>query len=349
MNITSKLKIPKAIRWIFLIFIVIVVEQLISFGISKTLPSASDLARLYIFNIAFYFVCIYLLSDFGKWEKFRMVIFPTLMTILALVFIVTSFSLDGLAEYFRFGKISVVINLPSCLYQSIRGIWILSYAVITVLNRREVNLLKQTNRLERELAKSKQLQSDAEIASLRSQLGMHFFHNAIDVIGREIRPHSDKGYHAYLLLTELTRYATRESANHKTVPIQKEIRQIQNYLKLLELTCPHPFFINYQIDPAIADSNIKIPPMLYISFLENIHIHGYIVDPARPAQCRLYLEGGLLIYESSNAIKAGVSKPEGGLGMENSRKRLDYLFGGKYELKMPDQDNMYSLTLTINL
>lgn len=89
--------------------------------------------------------------------------------------------------------------------------------------------------------------------------------------------------------------------------------------------------------------DIKLPPLLFIPFVENIFKHG--VSYREPSVIDIALEvndGGMVVFRSRNsnhAKKNGDSHH--GIGLENLRRRLDLLYGDSYRLVTDDGKNIF--------
>ena len=90
--------------------------------------------------------------------------------------------------------------------------------------------------------------------------------------------------------------------------------------------------------------------MLFIAFIENAFKHGNPIDGCLSIYIRLSVTPETLTFSIKNTISKNKKNIENhGLGIENSRKRLDVLFSHKYILNTKKEDNWFYLFLEIPL
>ncbi|WP_228442159.1 LytS family sensor histidine kinase [Chryseobacterium nematophagum] len=98
-------------------------------------------------------------------------------------------------------------------------------------------------------------------------------------------------------------------------------------------------------------SGIQIPPLLFISFVENAVKHNN--DSEKPSYVHLEFksDGDEIIFTCINskpALKA-VKPHSGGLGLVNIKRRLQLLYPSSHLLKIEDQEETFCVTLSIKL
>ena len=93
-----------------------------------------------------------------------------------------------------------------------------------------------------------------------------------------------------------------------------------------------------------------IVPMLLITFVENALKYGVSTSVDTVIDIALKLENGFLTLTTSNPIHV---KPKDenreGIGIENSRKRLDLVYSNNYSLDINETDDQFDVKLSINL
>jgi hypothetical protein len=188
----------------------------------------------------------------------------------------------------------------------------------------------------------------SELAFLQSQISPHFFMNTLNNIHSLIEGDQRLAQGAVLKLSELMRYLLYESGRGTTT-LRKEIDFIKSYVELMELRVDKS--IKVTLDLPEDFTNINLPPLLFISFIENAFKHGVSYREPSSLSFRLTQEPGSLSFCSTNTIskfrESILSEHHGGLGLENIRKRLDMLYGGKYDLQIGKKDKEFIVKLTI--
>ena len=106
--------------------------------------------------------------------------------------------------------------------------------------------------------------------------------------------------------------------------------------------------INLNVPKEIPD--IQIPPMLFISFLENAFKHGVSYQTNSFVNFSLEVADDQLsctIKNSKQKIRESFDKSYSGIGLTNIRKSLELLFGKDYVLNIIENDKAFEVQLTI--
>ena len=187
----------------------------------------------------------------------------------------------------------------------------------------------------------------AELRNLKNQLNPHFLFNALNIIYSFIGSDPAKAQTSMENLCSLLRYALYKS-NVPQVPFREEIRFIRDYISLMTAR----FTENASISVTLPDepSGTMIAPMLFIPLVENAFKHGMKAGPHPHVEINVEEKDGEIICRTENGVPS-VNRQNpagnGGIGMENLRKRLDILYGGRYMLEYGIRDGVYRSCLII--
>jgi energy-coupling factor transporter transmembrane protein EcfT len=198
------------------------------------------------------------------------------------------------------------------------------------------------------------LRKDAEkeqlkinLALLRHQVSPHFFMNTLNNIHSLIEMDAAKAQDAVERLSTLMRYLLYDSAQN-TIELKKEIEFIHSFVSLMRLRHSDEVEVTMLIPDRIPD--IKIPPMLFISLLENAFKHGV----SYPLKSYIYFELqihentiGCIIKNSKHRVVANQYDEYSGIGLENIKKSLNLLYEKDYTLDISDKENEFEVILTI--
>jgi hypothetical protein len=188
----------------------------------------------------------------------------------------------------------------------------------------------------------------SELAFLQSQISPHFFMNTLNNIHSLIEGDSALAQDAVLKLSELMRYLLYESGRGTTT-LKKEIDFIKSYVELMELRVDKS--IKVKLDLPDNYTNISLPPLLFISFIENAFKHGVSYREPSSLFFSLAQTPGHIIFNSVNSLSkykiSGGSEHHGGLGLENIRKRLEMLYGNEYILRIDKTDHEFIVKLIV--
>ena len=205
------------------------------------------------------------------------------------------------------------------------------------------------------LRKTRELQKrnfETELAFLKSQIQPHFFFNTLNNLYALTLEKSDLAPVTVLKLSELMKYVLNES-NRKRVYLSSEIEQIKNYLDLEKLRFGERLDISFQINGEIQHQ--KVAPMILLPFIENGFKNGVTGKIGKiPLKIELTLKNHELLFivenEKNNLIN-GLEiedlNDKYGIGLENTKKRLELIYNNDYHLNINESDELYSITLKL--
>lgn len=187
---------------------------------------------------------------------------------------------------------------------------------------------------------------ESELQYLKYQLNPHFFMNTLNNIHALIDIDSRKAKTSIIELSKLMRYVLYES-NKDYIELTKEIIFLQNYIELMRLRFTES--LNIQTDFPLIVPEVKIPPLLLISLLENAFKHGVSYREASFIHICLKIDDGSLIFKCSNSKHRTKKDEHHGVELENVKKRLQLLFGNNYTYTINENENEYNVSLNIPL
>lgn len=205
----------------------------------------------------------------------------------------------------------------------------------------------KTREISRQLLEEKQKNSEAELAWLKNQINPHFLFNTLNNISSLTQIDPDKAQESIAQMSDLLRYALYET-NKKVVPINGEVEFMRNYIELMKLRCNDQTTIETLFD--VTDSNYEIAPLLFISIIENAFKHG--VSNSKPSHISIQLtqkaENLVFICDNTNYPKGDSDRSGSGIGIENTRRRLQLMYGDNYDWEqLIDDNNIYHVKITI--
>ncbi len=190
-------------------------------------------------------------------------------------------------------------------------------------------------------------QLKTEIALLRHQVSPHFFMNTLNNIHALVDINTETAKDAIIRLSTLMRYLLYDTAHGQT-SLKKEIEFIESYITLMQLRFSEKVKISIQVPKNIPE--IQIPPMLFISFLENAFKHGVSYQANSFVNFSLEISENQLICNIRNSkhkIKESFDKSYSGIGLTNIRKSLELIFSKNYNLEIVESEKDFNVHLTI--
>ena len=99
-----------------------------------------------------------------------------------------------------------------------------------------------------------------------------------------------------------------------------------------------------------VQQNMEIAPLLFISLIENAFKHG--VSSNRPSMIDISLtfENELVFTcDNTNYPKDDADRSGSGIGLENTRRRLDLMYPGRYTWEQRLENDIYHVRITLNI
>ena len=217
----------------------------------------------------------------------------------------------------------------------------------TVLLNISLISLTQTDSSSLFLQKGLEEKTKGELHFLKAQMNPHLLYNTLAHFHAKAEDLDKNLANSILRLTEIMRYSLIDATDNK-VDLYGEIEQIENLIDLHQLRYSNKLFINLIVDLQI--SNVKIYPLLLLSFVENALKHGQLQNENAPLKISIKTHENTLIFQTENNKNSAVKVVSTNIGLSNIQKRLEILYPDNHELAVDNQADKYvcCLTLTLN-
>ena len=187
----------------------------------------------------------------------------------------------------------------------------------------------------------------AELQLLKAQVHPHFLFNTLNNIYSFSLENSPKTPGLILKLSNLLSYMLYD-CRATEVRLGKELDIMKNYIELERERYGDKIDISWNVNGDIQD--IFIAPLLMIPFIENAFKHGTSEQIEKS-----WLTVDISVKENTLKAKIANSKNEfsphrkNGIGIENVKKRLGFIYPDHHELKINEESDFYVVSLTIQL
>ncbi|QGY46450.1 hypothetical protein GM418_23135 [Maribellus comscasis] len=212
-------------------------------------------------------------------------------------------------------------------------------SIIAVLLR----LYENKDKKERESREELQRSQEAQILYLKSQVNPHFLFNTLNNLYGLTYSKSDLAPQMVLGLSDTMRYLIYET-EQKLVPVEKELNFIHNYLDLEKTRISYPE--NIRVSVQVRNLSVFIPPLLLLPFIENCFKHGTIgKEDDGWIELDIWDENDNFFFICKNNFTENKTGKSPGIGLANVKKRLQLIFGERYELRTVKQNNEFMVSL----
>lgn len=324
--------------------LLLVIPYVTTDQVFNSLDATSDLKYLSlclilsaVLIVTFYFNYFFLIPKFLLTQKYWFYFSFLLLTIVivlvlyGIIFFISDFSPEILAKKNPIAEKIIPVIVINAIF-----LWLLAIASTILLAA--YDRLKQTE--EEKLS--------AQIASLKSQINPHFLFNTLNNIYATAIDTAPKAADMIDKLSEMMRY-TMKDTQQNLVLLEDEVNYINNFIELQKLRLDRSVKLEYY---SLEDAKtFQIAPMLLIPFIENAFKYG--VNSEQKSHIRIELEMNktqfqLSVVNNKVNIQQEISESTG-LGIENTKHRLNLIYPSKHLLVINDSQKEFSVSLNIDL
>lgn len=184
-----------------------------------------------------------------------------------------------------------------------------------------------------------------EYAYLRKQINPHFLFNVLNNAGILIEEDPDEAVQMLSTLRRLLEFQFDQTERSSTT-VGQEMLFLRTYLNLEATRID---YLDFSINAASSLDNLHIPTLLFIPFVENAVKYSSVINGHRMVSLNVADRDGKLIFRCENTFntnnKSNNKSRSGGLGLANTRRRLDLLFNSDYSLRQEQTPESFVTTL----
>jgi hypothetical protein len=210
-----------------------------------------------------------------------------------------------------------------------------------------LSLGKQWLLKQKEFLQAQQEKITAELQLLKAQVHPHFLFNTLNNIYAFSLDRSSKTPELILKLSSLLSYMLYD-CKAEEVKLEKEVEIMKDYIGLEKERYGNTLEISWTVEGDISDKFIS--PLLMLPFLENAFKHGASEQIEKPWMgVDISVSNNILKFKIANSKNEFVSHSNNGIGINNVKKRLEFLYPEKYELKINDEGDFFAVSLMVKL
>jgi len=201
----------------------------------------------------------------------------------------------------------------------------------------------KASQLEAQLAQS-------QLQALKMQLHPHFLFNTLHAISSLMRRDVEAAERMITRLSDLLRL-TLENVGAQETPLRQELEFLERYLEIEQTRFRDRLQVKMEIEPETLDA--RVPNLILQPLVENAVRHG-IAPRAAPGLIEISARRDedkleLQIRDDGVGLPDNKRSPiKEGVGLANTRARLEQLYGADYRFDLSNQDKgglVVSLTI----
>ena len=160
---------------------------------------------------------------------------------------------------------------------------------------------------------------EAQYNSLRNQVNPHFLFNSLNALTNLVYQNQEQAVKFIKQLSEVYRYVL-DTRNREVVALAEEIKFLDSYIFLQKIR----FGNKLEIDVKLGGVSSMVAPLALQMLVENAIKHNVIAEE-HPLLVKVYEQPGYLVVENNLQRKAILDEDSSGLGLENIKKRYEFL------------------------
>jgi LytS/YehU family sensor histidine kinase len=188
-----------------------------------------------------------------------------------------------------------------------------------------------------------------ELNFLRAQFNPHFLFNSINSIYGHIDKSNKDAREMLLVFSEMLRYQLYE-CNVERIDLNSELNYIKNYIAIQKGRIDERVSVSFCAND--INEPVYVAPLLFIAFVENAFKYvGFNENRINRVDISLkYQNNDLLlrVYNTKDTFTGGNDERASGLGIANTKRRLEILYPQKHQLQITDSLDTFEVNLTLS-
>ena len=344
---TTKLNQTIILRHILAWIIFITYEVSISAILGASM-SCWSYFPFYVLHILLFYsyasFCLYLVRNKRQWWFYLIPLAIVLMILHQCLILSVEIGLS----HFHLSDGTFVFTIKGLAGSVWRGIYflLLSSCYCMIIYIIEKN--NQVNQLELKNLEAEKDRYKLENAYLLVQMNPHLLFNSLSFIYNSVRKVSPEAAKGVVILSDIMRHVLSGPDENGLILIDNEIDHINKLIEISRLRFQNGFYLSFNVK-GVWD-NVKIPPLILVTFVENLLKHGDLTESQCPGVISLEVNPENILFSTQNLIKKTDLSYSTRIGIKNAKLRLDSYFGQeKYQLDFRKTVNNYNIMLNIKL
>ena len=225
------------------------------------------------------------------------------------------------------------------------AISLILFGIITALAL-SVKTIEQWHTTEQRMVKAESEKVSAELSFLKAQINPHFLFNTLNNIYMLSVMNSQNTSESIMKLSNIMRYVT-DDVMQDFVPLSNELKCISDYIDLQKLRLGKQTTLDFKISGEVK--NQLVAPLIMMSFIENTIKYGISKKEKSTIKIHISVEDNKVTFSTENSIFTRQVAERSGIGIANTKQRLQLLYPDKHSLVINDADGKFRVNLTLNI
>jgi two-component system, LytTR family, sensor kinase len=213
-----------------------------------------------------------------------------------------------------------------------------------------MKLISDYFRMQKRLIEIAKEKAETELNFLKSQINPHFLFNSLNSVYFLIDKDNVEARRALLKFSDMLRYQLYEIKGEK-IAIEKEIGYLKDYIGLQQLRNDN-CLVQFNVEEGM--NSFFIEPLLLIPFVENSfkHLSHFVNGKKNEIQIDLSKKNDEMKFKIRNNTEGKQVHEfsnDGGIGLNNVKRRLELLYPQKHELNISEAEGWFDVQLKIKM
>lgn len=270
-------------------------------------------------------------------------VLPKLLLAIIIASLTCSLLVVEVSEYFNLYGTTSQLNFSSRLLANTVdiGLFIVPWVLIYYF----YHYISKSRKQQLDTLKLEALVKELELKTIKSHINPHFIFNALNSIRALIDENPSRARNAITELSNILR-SSMQTEKSETVPFEKELDIVKDYLALEHIRFEDRLQIEYQIDDETLDQ--PVPPMMLQTLVENAIKHG-IGKQEKGGVVKVISDfrGNYheMIVQNSGTLNGHMNGD--GFGLSSTKNRLHLLFGEKANFEITQFNGLVEAKVSI--
>ncbi|MET0466041.1 MAG: sensor histidine kinase [Chitinophagaceae bacterium] len=217
-------------------------------------------------------------------------------------------------------------------------VWSLSTAICVI---------REWKRTESRAMQAEADKANAELSFLKAQINPHFLFNTLNNIYSLAITKNENTAESIMKLSNIMRYVT-DDVTEDYVSLENEIECLRDYIDLQRLRLGKKMTVAFEVEGRVAGQ--KIAPLILMNFIENVFKYGISSHEASVIEIKLSAQDDNIRFFCRNRLfQAKAPSDRAGIGVQNTRQRLQRLYPDRHFLNISTDDGFYTVQLTLQV